>query len=210
MGCHGALNALRVAQAYVAADPAACVLVCAVEMCSLHHQYGWNAEKVVANALFADGAGAVVVSSGEARSAGFPADCRGGLDCDPRIRRRHVMADRRPWLRDDALHSRARFDRRQFASVARRLAEIARIDGSRGRLVGRSSRRPADSGGRRRSPRDRSSRAGISQSVLAEYGNMSSPTVLFILERMRQCPEPTPVGCTGIRPGLAVEAMLLA
>ena len=68
MGCHGALNGLRVAQAFVAADPAACVLLCAVEMCSLHHQYGWNAEKVVANSLFADGAGAVVVTAGKAPS----------------------------------------------------------------------------------------------------------------------------------------------
>ena len=41
------------------------MLVCAVEMCSLHHQYGWNAERVVANALFADGAGAVVVIGGK-------------------------------------------------------------------------------------------------------------------------------------------------
>ncbi len=53
MGCHGVLNALRVAKAYVASDERACPLVCAVELCSLHHQYGWDADKIVANALFA-------------------------------------------------------------------------------------------------------------------------------------------------------------
>src|SRR6266404_4975811 len=36
MGCHGALNALRAARAFTAEDPAARVLVCAVELCSLH------------------------------------------------------------------------------------------------------------------------------------------------------------------------------
>src|SRR5580704_8935228 len=60
MGCHGALNALRVARAFVDAKPDARVLVCAIELCSLHHQYGWNPEQIVANALFADGSAAVV------------------------------------------------------------------------------------------------------------------------------------------------------
>ena len=40
MGCHGALNGLRVAKAYAEADRAARILLCAVELCSLHHQYG--------------------------------------------------------------------------------------------------------------------------------------------------------------------------
>ena len=60
MGCHGSLNGLRVAQAFTDADPNACVLVCAVELCSLHHQYGWDPDKIVTNALFADGAAAVI------------------------------------------------------------------------------------------------------------------------------------------------------
>ena len=63
MGCQGALNGLRVARAFVDAEPAACVLLCALELCSLHLQYGWNADKIVANALFADGAAAAVVRS---------------------------------------------------------------------------------------------------------------------------------------------------
>ena len=58
MGCHAAINALRVAQAY-ATDPAARVLLTCIELCSLHHQYGWSPEQVVANALFADGAATV-------------------------------------------------------------------------------------------------------------------------------------------------------
>src|SRR5205814_1321114 len=41
----------------------AVVLVCSLELCSLHHYYGWDSEKVIANGLFADGAGAVVCRS---------------------------------------------------------------------------------------------------------------------------------------------------
>ena len=60
MGCHGALNGLRVAGGYADSDPEACVLVCAVELCSLHYQYGWNGNLVVSNGIFADGAAALV------------------------------------------------------------------------------------------------------------------------------------------------------
>ena len=60
MGCHGALNGLRVARAFAEADPAARVLLCAVELCGLHYHYDWDPQKMVANALFADGAAAVV------------------------------------------------------------------------------------------------------------------------------------------------------
>src|SRR5262249_21943369 len=69
MGCHGLLNGLRVASAFVAADPGARVLLCAIEMCSLHHQYEWHSDQIVANALFADGA-AALVGVGDGQSSG--------------------------------------------------------------------------------------------------------------------------------------------
>src|SRR6185312_4762607 len=47
MGCHGALNGLRVARAYAGAEPGARVLLCAVELCSLHYHYGWNPKRMV-------------------------------------------------------------------------------------------------------------------------------------------------------------------
>ena len=59
MGCHGALNGLRVARGFIESNPAARVLLCAVELCSLHYHYGWNPEQIVANALFADGSAGV-------------------------------------------------------------------------------------------------------------------------------------------------------
>jgi alpha-pyrone synthase len=45
MGCHGALNGLRVARAFTGADPGACVLLCAVELCSLHYYSAGIREK---------------------------------------------------------------------------------------------------------------------------------------------------------------------
>ncbi len=65
MGCHGLLNGLRVARAFAASDPKAKVLVCAVELCTLHHQYTDDPQQIVANSLFADGAAAVVLHAEE-------------------------------------------------------------------------------------------------------------------------------------------------
>jgi len=70
MGCHGAMNALRVADHIVRANPSAHVLVCAVELCSLHYQYDFQPDQIIANALFADGAAAVCVTADEYRSKG--------------------------------------------------------------------------------------------------------------------------------------------
>ena len=50
----------------------------------------------------------------------------------------------------------------------------------------------------------------FSHAVLAEYGNMSSPTVLFIIERLQETKAPRPWVALGFGPGLAIEAVLLA
>jgi predicted naringenin-chalcone synthase len=49
---------------------------------------------------------------------------------------------------------------------------------------------------------------GVSREVLAEYGNMSSPTVLFILERLRERQAQRPCVMLGFGPGLMAEAAL--
>ena len=49
-----------------------------------------------------------------------------------------------------------------------------------------------------------------SRAVFAQHGNMSSPTVLFIVEHLRRLQAPRPCVALGFGPGLAVEAALLA
>ena len=74
MSCHGMINGMRVARGLAAADPSAVVLVCAVELCSLHYRMTWINESMVGNALFADGSAAVVVAGKDAAIA----DAEGG------------------------------------------------------------------------------------------------------------------------------------
>jgi predicted naringenin-chalcone synthase len=80
MGCHGAFNGLRVAQAFTEANPEARVLLSTVELCSLHFHFGWDPEKVVANGLFADGAAALVAGSSTTLSPPLSHQGRGSVE----------------------------------------------------------------------------------------------------------------------------------
>jgi len=208
MGCHGALNGLRVAGGYAGADPGACVLVCAVELCSLHYQYGWNSNLVVSNGIFADGAAALVGSGTPAASGDDWVLARSGsslledsaelmawrigdhgfeIALSARVPGviEHALG---PWL-DGWLASQA-ITKDQIATWAihpggpRILESAAAAIG-----IGRDA-------------------YAISQEVLGEFGNMSSPTILFILDRLRQRRAPLPCLALGFGPGLAVEAAL--
>ncbi len=61
MGCYGAFNGLKVADAFCKADPNAKVLMVSVELCSIHFQNDFSLENVISNAIFADGAAAVLI-----------------------------------------------------------------------------------------------------------------------------------------------------
>jgi len=209
MGCHGFLNGLRVAQAFVAAEPGACVLLCAVEMCSLHHQYGWSSEQIVANSLFADGAGAVVALAGNAASAGLPQVVASGstliaesedamswrigdhgfqMTLSPRVPdliARNLRGWLDLWLDQHGLTVAAVGSWAVHPGGPRILAAVGEALG-----IERAA-------------------LATSHSVLTDYGNMSSPTVLFILERLRQAEAPRPWVAMAFGPGLAVEALLL-
>lgn len=61
MGCYGAFNALKVADYICRAQPEANVLIVDVELCTLHFQRENTLDNWLANSLFADGASAVLV-----------------------------------------------------------------------------------------------------------------------------------------------------
>ncbi len=209
MGCHGALNGLRVAKAFLDADPRARVLVCAVELCSLHYHYGWDPQKVIANALFADGAAAVVGApdSVAAVSAWRVAASGSCLIPDSEQAMSWTIGDHgfvmtlskqvpaliathlRPWL-TQWLADRG-VPLQDVASWAIHPGGPRILD-----AVVESLGLDANA-------------AKPSREVFAEYGNMSSPTVLFILDRLRRGNAPRPCVALGFGPGLNAEATLL-
>lgn len=208
MGCHGALNGLRVARGFVESDRRARVLLCAVELCSLHYHYGWDPERLVANALFADGAAALV----------------GGWDDEPSNGRWRVRATGSCLVPDSEDAMRWRIGNNGFimslsAAVPELIAEHLRpwMDAwlsRNGLAIGNIRSWAVHPGG----PRILGSVAralglprgatDVSKEILRDHGNMSSPTILFILDRLRRLNAPRPCVALGFGPGLVAEATL--
>jgi len=204
MGCHGLFNALALARPIVLSNPEARILVCAVELCSLHYSYLWDSEKLVANALFADGAAALVIGGSEPAMRVLNQGSTLLLD----------SADAMTWRIGDhgfemTLSSILPTLIREGAAqwVLRWLA----AQGLRSDEVGTWAIHP---GG----PRildafadaldlDAGSLA-LSRKALERYGNMSSATIGFILAAAREQGFTGPGVAIGLGPGLTVEAML--
>lgn len=209
MGCHGALNGLRVARALASQQPGAPILLAAVELSSLHHFYGWHPDRLVANALFADGAAAIV---GSARSL---ESTRGGWKL---VAQSSTVlpgtSDLMSWRIGD--HG---FEMTLSARVPGVIIETLRpwmehwlastgtpLESIRSWAVHPGGPRILSAVEAALSLPDQT--LSVSRDILAKHGNMSSPTVLFILDELRRKGAPLPCVALGFGPGLAIEAAL--
>lgn len=210
MGCHGAINGLRAAKAIAASEPGSLVLLSATELCSLHYRFNWDDEGIIGNALFADGSAAVLIRKTDDNSAVGDWTVRATGSC--------LIPDSKDamsWKVGD--HG---FEMRLTSEVAEKINIHLRpwITGWLEKYgysletVGSWAVHP---GGPRilqaveESLELPEGATRFSHEVLAELGNMSSPTVLFILDRLRQAEAKKPCVALGFGPGLMAEAALL-
>lgn len=204
MGCHGAMNGLRTANALANQKPHGHVLTVCVELCTLHFQYGWRSDRIVSNALFGDGAAAFV---GKAQTTGhhwrlvdnFSAIVPNTQDLMtwqitdhgfemylsnevPAVIEANLRDAIEPWLAD---HQLAVEDVTQWAihpggprilSAAESALNLTAED------------------------------TAVSRKVLRECGNMSSPTILFIMNQLPR--QQGPAVALAFGPGLTIEAAL--
>lgn len=217
MGCYGAFPALRAARSFCCTDPGAVVLVVCAELCTIHLASSDDPDTIVASSVFADGAAAAVVSArlvpaGESvldldvlqttltpvgetdmtwtiGDAGFEMRLSSYV---PRIIEQHIRSALTPLLATDA----------GLSNVA--YADIPRW------AVHPGGRSILDKVQRTLELRDDQLEA--SREVLREYGNMSSSTVLFVLQRiLQEVPSEAAerVCAMAFGPGLTVETALL-
>jgi predicted naringenin-chalcone synthase len=205
MGCQAAIVALRVANDAVRADPAARVLVVNLELCTLHLQERPDVEQLLCFLLFGDGCSAALVSAAPEglrldgfRSALMPEASEqiswrvgdNGFDM--------VLSGEVPKSLNRALPQRL--------PALLGGAEAAAFDlwaihpGGRSVLdaVEEACRPPQGA-------------LADSRAVLEAHGNMSSPTIMFVLRRMLAAGE---AGRRGVAmafgPGLSAETMRFA
>lgn len=203
MGCYAAINGLKLARHIVRSEPAAKVLVVNLELCTLHLKESADLEQILSFLLFADGCAASLVT---AEPGGVALDSFHAVLADDtrdlitwNIRQSGfdmVLSGAVPNAIQDALG--------QGAEAILRGAPVPAIDlwavhpGGRSVLdaVERALALPADA-------------LHASRAVLRAFGNMSSATVMFVLQALMRDARPGASGCAmAFGPGLVAETML--
>jgi alkylresorcinol/alkylpyrone synthase len=207
LGCAGGVNGLSIAAQMASANPGSLWLFVTVETCSISIQLNSDdPAAVVATALFGDGAAAAVLTSGLHSLARITGSAEKIWPDTLRIM---------GWDVDDPGLSVV-FDRAIPPFIEDQLAEA--VDGMCEQLG--TSREEIDRfcchpGGVKVIDAIESSlhlnqgELNLEREVLRDYGNMSAPTVLFVLERLLERGLPDKVMMTAFGPGFTCASMLL-
>ncbi len=203
MGCYAAINALKLARHIVRSEPAARVLVLNLELCTLHLHEAANLEEVLSFLVFGDGCAASLVT---AEPKGVALDSfravlvprtgelitwtigDSGFDM--------VLSGQVPATIRDALRARAN----EILGGKKASAIDLWAVHPGGRTVLDAVERAFDL---------EPSALATSREVLRAYGNMSSATVMFVLEALMRTSAAGATGCAmAFGPGLVAETFL--
>ena len=214
MGCYAGFNGMRTAAQIVGADPDAVVLLVSVELCTLHFQRRDDPDFIVANALFGDGAAAAV----------FGAPGRHGPG---RLRLLGALSAVQPETLDQMTWRVGNhgFEMRLSIEVPRLLRGA--IHPFVGTLLDAAGVDRDAVGGWAIHPGGpaiveqvgdaldlEAAELAPSLEVLRDHGNMSSPTVFFVLDELLRRratggPADGPIVALGFGPGLTLEGAVL-
>lgn len=211
MGCYAAIHALKLADAYCRADKQANVLVVCTELCTLHFQKKPTLDNITSSMLFADGSAAMLVSGNEEQE---------GLRID------HFYS--KVALKGKADMAWELSSNGFLMTLSAYIAELIEEDFNS--LVTHALNGPAlektdiahwciHPGGKKILEAVHKSLAFTNgqlqhcYDILKEYGNMSSPTVLFVLQRIMRSAalkKNDRVFGAAFGPGLTMETFILS
>ena len=205
MGCAAAVNALKLAHHIVRSEPAAKVLVVNLELCTLHLQETSDLEVILGALLFGDGCAASVVT----------AEPRGIALKDFRVATIPDTGDLITWRIGDA-----GFQMSLSGEVPQQISKALRHEATRNDESGILRGQQKDdfdlwavhAGGRtildavEQGLELAPDALRWSRGVLRDFGNMSSATLMFVLDRMMQQAPPDSRGFgMAFGPGLVAE-----
>lgn len=220
MGCYASMPALRLAKSFCDADPSAVVLVVSVELCTLHVRSSNDSDQIIASSLFSDGAGAAVVSARDLGSRGPQLE----LDAFETIITpvgegdmawtigdegfEMVLSTYVPQIIDehvtDALQPLFAHEAGLHEHPAETIRHWAIHPGGRSILDKVETRMGLEA-----------EQLRASRDVLRDFGNMSSATILFVLQHILEAAGDTAAGdadricAMAFGPGLTVETALM-
>jgi predicted naringenin-chalcone synthase len=213
MGCYGAINALKAADYICRADSDAKVLVVSVELCTLHFQKVNTLDNWVANSLFSDGAAAVLVEDESKRS-----------NTGASLLLKNFYSEFLPEAGNDMgwYVGNFGFEMKLTSKVSKHLKK--HIKPLTERVLQKAGLSFAQIGDFAIHPGGRSILEAIEEALdvapeanhlaydtLREYGNMSSATILFVLEKIlkQDAAAGKNILSFAFGPGLTVEGMIL-
>lgn len=213
MGCYAAFNGLKIADAICKSNPEAKVLLVCVELCTIHYQKSKNWDQVLSNALFSDGAAAVLIDN--VKPVSGKALLLDAFHCDLAPEGKNDMAwhigdfgfemilsSYVPNLIKSGITKLTADLLKNLDLASNEIDFYAIHPGGKKILESIEAELNIDK-----------SKNRFAHQVLREYGNMSSPTVLFVLkEIMKELKYPDHeknILSFAFGPGLTMESMLL-
>ena len=210
MGCYAAVHALKLAHALADTTPGSRILVVCTELCTLHFQQEATVDNILASLLFADGSAAALIVPDD--------DARHGL------RLKHFYSEIVPrgskemtW---DVSSTGFRMGLSSYVTdlirtdIAGLVEHALEKSGVQRQKISHWCVHP---GGKKildaihRSLSFSNGHLDPSYSVLEQYGNMSSPTILFVLQQIMERLSYDEANCifgAAFGPGLTMETFI--
>lgn len=212
LGCAGALPALQRASDFVRANPGRTALMLAVEICSACYYVDNTLETVIGNAICADGAAAFLLGAEPKTAHAFPRiiDFESFLDTEQieQVGLQHKEGKLRIVLGASIQHLAGPMIETALLQLLRR-QRLSQSD-IRFWVVHPGGRKVIDNVQKHFGISEDQLR--FSRTVLRNYGNMSSPTIMFVLDEVVRTGDPH-AGDWGVMialgPGMAAEVALL-
>jgi alpha-pyrone synthase len=199
MGCFAAFQGMKLAKTICLAHPNAKVLLVCAELCTLHMQEGDELEKLISNSLFADGCAAALISNEKK-----------GLELKDHFQ--EIITDTENLMSWNL--SEREFVMRLSSLVPKHIENFASVL-SKNSAEHQIKIHALHPGGRKiieaycAALNLDADKLKHSYEVLKNFGNMSSPTILFVLKEIMNADETGPIMALGFGPGLTVEGMIL-
>lgn len=211
MGCYAAIHALKIADAFCRADKNATVLIVCTELCTLHFQREPSVDNLTSSMLFADGAAALLVS-GDNSAEGLSIDnfyssvaTKGKNDMAWELSSSGflmTLSGYIPALIEEDFNELVTNALEEAKTTKEEITHWCIHPGGKKILEAVHKSLGFTNG-----------QLEPCYEVLKEYGNMSSPTILFVLEKIMDVldkKEPCKIFGAAFGPGITMETFIVS
>lgn len=208
LGCNAAFHALKIADMITKSENEAKVLIVCVELCTLHFQPKNNHDNLLSNTIFGDGAAAVIVTSDNHNKKGILIKGFYSLLLDE-------GKDLMGW-NITPVNFEMILDAKIPDLIGNKVNEIVAGASKKLNIDSKSISKWAIHPGGKKIVDVIKNKLQLSEDdtkasykILDEYGNMSSPTILFVMEElMKESKTGETIFSIGFGPGLSIETAL--